>query len=97
MTFSFHPKAEKEFFSAIEYFEEHEPGLGKQFSVEVTTAIANAADFPTAWPAIEDNIRRCLTHRFPDGIVYATEEDSILILAVMNLRREPGYWKSRTS
>lgn len=46
MTFSFHPEAEEEFFFAIEYDEEREPGLGYQFSVEVTTAIANAADFP---------------------------------------------------
>ena len=43
MTFSFHPEAEEEFFSAIEHYEERELGLGYRFSVEVTTAIANAA------------------------------------------------------
>lgn len=95
MSFSFHPDAEEELFSAIEYYEEREPGLGQQFSIEVTTAIANAADFPTAWPVIEDDIRRSHTHRFPYGILYSIEANSILVLAVMHLRREPGYWRSR--
>lgn len=67
--FRFHPEAEKEFFSAIEYYEIRETGLGQRFSVEVTTAIANAADFPVAWPVIENDIRRCITHRFPYGIL----------------------------
>lgn len=97
MTFSFHPEAEEEFFSAIEYYEKCEPGLGRKFSVEVMTAIGNAVDFPLAWSAIDEEVRRCLTHRFPYGILYSIEEDSILVLAVMHLRREPAYWRSRLS
>jgi len=39
------------------------------------------------------SIRRCLVHRFPYGIIYAIENDTIYIAAVMHLRREPGYWE----
>ncbi len=46
---------------------------------------------------IEQNVRRCLTHTFPCGILYTIEAESILILAVMHLRRRPGYWRSRLS
>jgi hypothetical protein len=34
--------------------------------------------------------------RFPYGIIYSDEEGQITIFAVMNLKRKPGYWKSRT-
>lgn len=95
MTFSFHPEAEAELFAAIEYYEEQEPGLGQAFSFEVTSAILNVVDYPKAWPTLEDDVRRCLTHRFPFGVLYTLEREHILILAVMHLRRGPDYWKSR--
>jgi len=95
VTFSFHPEAEKEFFSAIEYYEDQEQDLGRQLSLEVMTAVANALDFPRAWSIVEDDVRRCLIHRFPFAVLYTVEDESILVLAVMHLRREPGYWRSR--
>ena len=85
MTFSFHPEAEKEFNKAIEYYEEIEPGLGYDFALEVSMAIQRAVEFPTAWAALEGNIRRSLVKRFPYGILYIQQQDEIFILAVMNL------------
>jgi len=95
MTFAFHPEAETEFNEAIEYYENNEPGLGYDFSMEVHAAIQNIVNYPTAWPILEDNIRRCLVKRFPFGVIYSLEQDEIFILAVMHLRRHPDYWKSR--
>jgi len=65
MTFSFHPEAEEEFNQAIEYYENNEIGLGYDFSIEVHSAIQNIISFPTAWPIIEEDMRRCLVKRFP--------------------------------
>jgi hypothetical protein len=69
MTFSFHPEAEAEFSEAIEYYENRESGLGYDFSIEVFSAIRNIIRYPTSWPVMEDNVRRCLVSRFPFGIV----------------------------
>ncbi|WP_424204564.1 hypothetical protein [Sulfuricaulis sp.] len=33
---------------------------------------------------------------FPYGIIYRVRFDVIEIIAVMHLRRSPGYWKQRT-
>jgi len=30
---------------------------------------------------------------FPYGVIYSIEQDEILILAAMHLRRHPDYWK----
>lgn len=42
MKCSFHPEAEKEFYEAIDYFEEIEIGLGYDFAVEIYAAIERA-------------------------------------------------------
>ncbi len=95
MSFSFYPEAEIELNHAIDYYEEIEPGLGYDFATEVYAAIKRAEQFPKAWAPLEGEIRRSLTHRFPYGILYAEEENSIQIIAVMHLHRHPDYWKER--
>ena len=95
MKLSFHPEADTEFFASIEYYEQCESGLGYDFSVEVYSAVQIILKQPTAWPVIEDDVRRFLINRFPFGILYSIEENEIYILAVMNLRRDPDYWKHR--
>jgi len=95
MKYSFHPDAETEFVDAINYFEEVETGLGLDFAVEVYSAIERIAAFPKVWPILEEDIRRCLVRRFPYGILYSEEKESIFIMAVMHLHRNPKYWKYR--
>ena len=95
MNYSFHPEAEEEFNQAIDYYEETEPGLGYDFALEIYSAIQRAITFPKAWAVLEGEVRRSLVRRFPYGILYFEEEGEIFILAVMNLHREPGYWKNR--
>ena len=96
MKYSFHEAAEREFFAAIEYYEECRPGLGLKFSEEVYASIERICDHPHAWTAIDSKTRRCLTSRFPFGILYRIQnEHEIYILAIMHLHRKPGYWKSR--
>jgi len=95
MTFSFHPEAEREFCEAIEYYEECEPGLGCDFFLEVRSTIRNITDYPEAWPLQEGDVRRCLTNRFPYGVLYSIEASGVFILAVMHLHRDPNYWKHR--
>lgn len=65
------------------------------FETEVKRAIERIRIFPEAYPLISDNTRRCLISRFPYGIIYHTKEDSILIIAIMHLHRNPTAWKER--
>ncbi|TVQ98717.1 MAG: type II toxin-antitoxin system RelE/ParE family toxin [Desulfovibrionales bacterium] len=95
MKFTFHPEAEEEFEASIAYYDGCDPGLGLDFAREVHSAIQNALSYPSLWTEIEPDVRRCLTHRFPFGVLYSIEHDGIFILAVMHLHREPGYWKHR--
>jgi len=95
MMFRFHTEARNEFFETVAYYERQEPGLGPDFYDEVMEAIRNIVEFPESWQRLDGDIGRCLTHRFPYGIIYSIEPKYVLILAVMHLRRAPGYWKHR--
>jgi plasmid stabilization system protein ParE len=96
MSFRFHPEAETEFFAAIDWYEDRSRGLGADFAAETHAAIQRAATMPAAWPRIEGDIRRVLVRRFPYGVLYAPRNESVVILAVMHLRRHPDYWRERT-
>lgn len=95
MTFSFHPEADAEFQEAVGYYEGCESGLGWDFALEVHAAIQRILSHPAAWPVLDGDVRRCLTNRFPFGVLYSVESDGVFILAVMHLHRNPDYWKKR--
>lgn len=95
MTFDFHPEAEAELMEAMDFYEGVQRSLGEEFSLEVFAAIRSILSYPNAWPVLEADIRRCLVHRFPYGILYSVESNRIHVLAVMHLHRRPGYWKDR--
>lgn len=97
MTVSFHPEAENEFSKAINYFEDQERNLGFDFSTEVYKSVQRIKTNPHSWPKISRFIRRILVHRFPFGILYHYDQKSaqIYIVAVMHLRKKPGYWINR--
>jgi plasmid stabilization system protein ParE len=95
MKVEFHPEAEEELVRAVDWYEDVEPGLGQDFALEVHAAVRAIASFPTAWPVLDGDIRRCLTNRFPYGLLFSTEKSKVLVLAVMHLHRKPDYWKDR--
>jgi len=95
VTYSFHPEAELEFLLAIDFYEDKEAGLGRDFALEIYSTVERILTYPDAWPVIEEDIRRSLVKRFPFGVLYSKLEEEIVIVAIMHLNREPGYWKER--
>jgi toxin ParE1/3/4 len=95
MKFLFHPEAEAEFLETISYYEDCESGLGEEFSLEVYSTVQNILSYPSAWPVLKTDVRRCLVNRFPYGVLYCVEKDRVYILAIMHLHRYPDYWKNR--
>lgn len=95
MTYSFHPSARVEFEQATLYYFEKSPLLASAFYAEVEYAIEGIIENPRLYREIDEDVRRCLTKRFPYAILYTIEDYYILILAVMHCSREPSYWKHR--
>jgi len=95
LKYSFHPAAEKELNDAVDYYNDCQCGLGLEFAKEIYRTIQNILSFPDAWAPLSVSSRRCLTNRFPYGVIYQATDEEIFIVALMQLNREPEYWKGR--
>ena len=95
MRYEFHPDALTELKQSAEYYAKRQSGLENRFIDAVEEAITRIVESPTRWRILEGDIRRCLTHVFPHGVLYTIERDYVHILAVMHCSREPGYWEER--
>ena len=95
MKLLFHPDAEVELREAANYYDDCQTGLGLDFAEEVYAAISRIIKYPDAWSRLSSNTRRCLTNRFPFGIIYQVKSDNLYIIAIANLHRRPEYWKER--
>ena len=87
--------AEAELLDAVTYYNGESEGLGYEFAAEARRTIARIIEHPNAWAPISKRTRRCRLNRFPYGILYQLRPETILIVAVMHLRREPEFWKTR--
>ena len=96
MKYVFHPEALNEYSEAVQYYAERRVELAQAFINAVEDAVNRIRESPTRWQIVDEDVRRCLTRKFPYEILYAIEEDYILILAIMHCSRKPGYWKNRT-
>ncbi len=97
MNYEFHPDALEEYNAAGFYYAHKEPGLDLRFIIAVENAIKRILDDPLRYRIFDKDVRRCLTRTFPYAILYTIEDDSILVIAVAHLSREPGYWKRRNA
>ncbi len=95
MKIRFFDPAEAEFLEAISFYNSQSEGLGYEFAVEVHRTIQRIIQYPEAWAKLSERTRRCRTNRFPYGVIYQVREETLLIVAVMHLSREPQTWKSR--
>jgi plasmid stabilization system protein ParE len=91
----FHADAEEELRRAAESYESRSEGLGIRFLDDVEQGLAAIAESPLRWPVLSGQIRRYILRPFPYGLLYRELPHQVLVLAVMHLHREPGYWKSR--
>ncbi len=85
--------AETELRAAMEFYEAAQAGLGAQFLAEIMVATRLIGTHPLAWTTLSRRTRRCRAHRFPYGLFYQIRTDEILIVSVMDLRRDPKRWE----
>ena len=91
----FHPDAEAEMTEAAAWYEAQEPQLGRRFLVSIQEALGRIQVDPLLYRIVEGDVRRCLTRTFPFGVLFRIAPDECVIVAVMHLHRDPGYWQAR--
>jgi toxin ParE1/3/4 len=80
---------------AAAYYESQQHDLGRRFLASVQDALNRIQVNPLLYPAIEGDVRRCLTKTFPYGVLFRIKPDVCVVVAVMHLHQAPDYWRTR--
>jgi plasmid stabilization system protein ParE len=91
----FLPEAEEEMLEAARFYETQTSGLGADFLLEIRRATEGISKNPGAGRILRGKVHRRLVRRFPYGLLYRVDPNEIVVMAVMHLRRRPGYWRGR--
>ena len=92
------PLAQDELREAFQYFETNAgPDIADRFVLSVNTTLESISERPESFVVVheEAQIRRAITHRFPYGVYFQSNESEIRVIAVTHLRRHPDTWKRR--
>jgi len=87
--------AQSEVDDAVAWYASQSRSLGTQFLDDLDRTVRRIAAYPRASTEIEEGLRRCLLSRFPYGIIYGIDSETVIIIAVAHLHREPRYWIDR--
>ena len=91
----FHPEADEEYAEAAAYYAKVSPELGGRFYDEIERVIAEVCAAPGRFRRIDGDARRHLADYFPYAIIYLDELESVWVVAIMPLKRDPNYWRHR--
>ena len=95
MNIRFLAPARSEVDDAVAWYNDQAAGLGFEFLDELDRAIRRSAVYPKAGMEIEPGLRRCLLARFPFKLIYGLDGDTLIVVAIAHLHREPRYWAGR--
>lgn len=90
-----HEAADAEALEAYEWYAQRDSMAAEGFRSELRDAMDRIAEKPELAPPFEGDVRRSLLNGYPYGVLYEVGPDAVMVIAIMHLRREPGYWRSR--
>ena len=90
-----HPEADEEFAAAVRYYSEISPELGVRFYREMERLLREVCAHPKRFWEFDPPARRHLSGDFHYAVVYLEKPEHLWVVAVMNMKRRPGYWRGR--
>jgi plasmid stabilization system protein ParE len=91
----FHPEAEQEYTDAANWYFRISPELAGRFYDEVERLILEVRTQPQRFRIFDSTVRRHFSTVFPYAVLYIDQPDRIWVVAVMHMKRRPGYWRER--
>jgi plasmid stabilization system protein ParE len=95
MNIRFLSLAQQEIDDAVWWYNEQADNLGLDFLDELDRAVRLVRNHPLSSTQIEPGIRRCLLVHFPHALIYGIDQETIVVIAVAHLHRQPRYWADR--
>jgi|SRR5690625_255100 len=96
MALGFDEAAEAEFYDVIDYYKQFDRALSYDFIHEFEDTVQQLIKFPKAGQPYLHQTKRVFLNRFPYAIVYKVyRNESIIVFAIMHMKRKPAYWEKR--
>ena len=95
MEFRWHPEAVAEADAAANFYSERRRDLGIRLLNSLDETLGRISIKPEIYRELESGTRKARLKTFPYALVYRVRNDKVEIIAVMHVRRRPGYWKDR--
>ena len=73
------------------FYESQEPGLGDYFVSSLRAEIESLKIYAGTHPIFMKNLHRQVGKTFPYCIFYSVEDDTVNVVAVIDLRRDPDW------
>jgi plasmid stabilization system protein ParE len=89
------PEAEADILSAGRWYEIQQPGLGTTFIEALSSSMDTIRAAPRRSVRVHGRIRRALLSRFPYGVFFIEDEETVRVIAVLHVARDPGTWRRR--
>jgi len=90
------PRAEADLAEAYAWYEERRAGLGQSLLLSVEAALASIQENPLLFPVVHRNVRRALIRRFPFGVYYLVDRETVVVVAIFHASRDPKGWRARS-
>ncbi len=93
-------EAEAEIAEIVDWYVKRSPDAAARFIDDLQGLLTRVQELPLSFPVIahtatERAVRRARCTDFPYSVVYADLDKSILVVAVVHLKRRPLYWIER--
>jgi toxin ParE1/3/4 len=92
-----HPEADEEFAEAVRYYSEISPELAVRFYLEMERLFHEIGANPQRFWQFDPPARRYFSRDFPYAAIFVEKPECIWVVAIMHMKRQPGYWRERLS
>ena len=95
MNIRFLTMAETEVDEAVSWYQEKSQDESLEFLDELDRIVRLVAGYPLIGVEIDSEVRSFVFSRFPYSLIYGTEEDLLVVIALAHQSRRPRYWTNR--
>lgn len=85
-------KVGRDLAGAYGWYEDQRAGLGEEFLGAVDASFNAIREFPEMFAQVHGEVRRAVVSRFPYAVFYRVEPKRVVVLAVLNMARDPKLW-----
>ncbi len=91
------PEVDADLLQAESWYEQQQPGLGREFLVAVHAKLASLPRNPLHYRVGVQRwqVRWAYPDRFPFRIIFRVIQDTIVVYAVLHAARHDRHWKKR--